>query len=187
MNATMERSAAKPTPRWPAAASRSALSDVERQILGIVAKHHKRFGGDFEELMSDAHLGFAEALRTFDLAKGYRFTTWCQTVIQYKLLDRFSKRKPPLPCDETDTGTVADPHPRHFDLRKFAGELTGDALIVLRLAFEARGGPDTRRDAVARWLKETGWTFARIAAAFDKVAEVLGIDGFVHRPEREDE
>jgi len=156
-----------------AVTTQQAYADVERLIVGVVANFHRKFGGDWGELMSDANLAFMQALKGYDPAKA-KFTTWCQNTLQFVLRDRLrTHRRPEVPVVHVEDPGALAAAPEPFNLRKFAQNLGPDALTALRVALGADGPPERRKAALVRWLEEAGWCAARIAESFTEIADAL--------------
>lgn len=178
--------------------------EVERLIYWTVHKFINRYGGDFEEFLGEANWIFSELTSPNSKhyypnrpnPKNGKFTNWLQFSIYTTLLEkqRESLRKQKLskivsldPVE--DIWEPLENLPEHKDkfmLSEFIEELSEDARIVAMLALDTpvgltrimvnKGGTGTQRRTVLRsYLKELGWTAARITESFYEIREMLGL------------
>lgn len=151
-------------------------SKLEKLIHHTVKKFHKRFGGDYEELLSIAHYKFMKALETWKPDRG-ALTTRVRQLIWYGLLDHINR--PYLNGSRVSilTGTTLSnlPSKQRFDLEKVMSEVSPDAREVVRRALRSSksGTQNKKRAALAEALLDLGWAAQRVLEAFREVQEAL--------------
>lgn len=69
-----------------------AYQSVERLLHRICWKFQARYGGEYEEWVSDAHEIFMDVLNTHDQSKGGSFVTWLYYRLNWGLYDRLRER-----------------------------------------------------------------------------------------------
>lgn len=151
--------------------------DVRLLIFDTVHKFHRSYGGDFEELVGDAHLIFMEVYNNFDPGRGTKFSTWLRLKIWYGLLEKAraqAKRRKGLhdrAVDQTDkrmssinltdiscidlTNIPAVNQPT-FSLLDFISEreISKDAVIVVNLVLNPPPG-------LGKIFEKSGWKRVR--------------------------
>lgn len=163
--------------------------DVENLVYKTVHDFIARYGGEFEELLGEAHYGFVIAYRDYTEGKT-KFSYWIRFVVWKTLQERqrnqLRRRLPSvsLAAEEGQEGWEAETPHSGFCLMEFLDELTEDAKIVARLAVDtplglskqmvAKGGSGTaRRHVLRNYLEGLGWTAERIKESFSEIAHVL--------------
>lgn len=166
----------------------STYEDVEFLIKKTVHEFQKRYGGDFEELQSHAHLLFMDAWKKHNRERA-SFPTWCRYRVWYGLLDvlrtkmQKDNRHKQVPLSPDATA------PRPW-LREFLADLSNDAKMIVmlvldtpkdielnmrrrrRLYKEEKDRARTRR-AVREFLRDIGWTKDQVRTAFTEIKEAL--------------
>ena len=163
-----------------------AYRDVERLVYHTAHAFRRRYGGDFEELLSEANEHFMHAFHTFDPGRG-QFPARVRHVVWHGLLETLRKeanRKRLLARADINLDGVSQPGNR--DWLADAHELSDDAAAVLGLVLEPP--PEIRlwsrqrdqlerykakRSAVVELLHEIGWCSMRIAESFQEIREIL--------------
>lgn len=148
---------------------------VEKMLWLMVHKYHRRFGGDLEELISQAKESFMEAIHSWDPDRG-AFTTHVYTRVYYGLRSYaralykqggFAKDKPTV-----DPITVVAK--TSFDWHSFAKELSDEAREVAQVALDLSAlGQPAKPEAIASLLTEAGWAAAEILKCFRELREAL--------------
>ena len=148
--------------------------DVKGMIFKMVRKHADRFGGEFSEVLSDAHCGFMAAYGRFD-GRG-QFTTWCGCQIRYELLDAYyrpngSDNKAKFDRTVRNNSKALDEviGPVSFNLGAFAGELSRDAQTAITIALDLPRVEDPsklKRELLRHLQQKLGWTAARCVETF---------------------
>src|SRR5476651_2599406 len=59
--------------------------DVAELVYDTCWKFKRRYGGDFDDLLSQANLAFMESYGSYQTK--YRFSTWVRTIVWNRLLD----------------------------------------------------------------------------------------------------
>ena len=109
--------------------------EVEKLIYRIVHNHQRRYGGEWDELLSLAHLGYALAARSYDPRKG-SFAKRIGFLVHRFLIERFRGRKTisfvPL-CEDCPVYSREDRWQSFFmDLSPVAREAVNYALTSLQ-------------------------------------------------------
>lgn len=188
------------TPAAQAIASET-YEEVKRLIYHTVWSVVRQYGGDFDELMSEANVAFLDAYESFDGSSS--FSSWLRLNVWGKCVDAVRNRldeqrrykrvkddtRSGIPVQFTaDSDGLAEGIPdRSCSGWKIGGmfeELTEDAALVVKLTLEtpaeleavvrAKGGqPRNLRSSIRNYLAEMGWTACRIAESFNEVRRVL--------------
>jgi hypothetical protein len=167
------------------------FEDVERLIYQAVHDFRRRYGGDVEDLKSQAYLLFMKAYERYDRRKG-SFSTWCYEVVYLGLLQDLRRqlhRRSRVRVVNADVDRLARKRPARqasFDLRDFLDGLSDDARLVVKTVtgtsreyrsyLQMRGDELSTffmRNALRDLLKDHGWDGARIRTAFTEVADAL--------------
>lgn len=165
-------------------------TDVEKLVYSTVHEFIGRYGGEFEELVSEANLAFVIAYHRYTDGTS-KFSYWVRYIIWKLLLEQQRnklRRSPPQPNVSLhgDDGEIVfdrGDHPQ-FCLMEFLDELTEDAKIVTLLAVDTplgltkqmveKGGSGMQRRAVLRdYLEGLGWTAERIKESFTEIGALL--------------
>lgn len=160
--------------------------EVKGLIEGLVKKFQYRHGGEFDELMGEASILYTELYRNYQ--RKYPFEQAIKFVVWKGLLSKARKiasRNSNLPrLHVEDLGGMVDRH--HFDFERFKFEVSEDAATVAKIAVECpervealamqrRGlnSPSSMRAAITIYLRDLGWTAARIAESFLEIGSAL--------------
>ena len=150
-------------PAFQQSAADQTFAEVERLVYHTAHRFRRRYRGDWEDVKSDAFLGYCKAYRDHQGDRA-RFTTWVARSVWYACLDghkRRSKVKERQPTLSIDPATaVIDQAP----------EASSDADAATRAALSERGGS---RSATVRLLREAGWCALRIAESFGEMRSLL--------------
>jgi RNA polymerase sigma factor (sigma-70 family) len=155
-------------------------ADVKKLIYHIVNDFRAKHGGDSEELLAEANIGFMKAYQHFDHERGAKFSTFMHWVIWNHLLSFSTKSKLPVACADS----VVDARPSPFLLWEFAEGLTEDAATVLDLVFsspaeltaiaEGKGNQGRNwRSSIRDYLIQKGWGTNRILECFSEITAAL--------------
>lgn len=160
--------------------------DVKGLIETLVTKFHRRCGGDREELVAIANVGYCKAYNDYNPALG-AFTTAVWTYVWRELQGSLRHTMKHRLC-RTGTAIALEEAPDRvdddFDQVSFAESLGEDARVVLWLIFDppqdlqatadAKGGhPLNLKSTVKQYLHDIGWGAKRIVESFTEVADVL--------------
>ncbi len=158
--------------------------DVEKLVYKMAGDHVRRYGGDFAEVLSDAHVGFMVAYEKFDASRA-QFTTCCYWYVRKYLFEGYNKpygstlkktefyRSIRL-TDCLELQEVADCP--SFDLNALKNELGEDARVVLQLTIDLPRVPNPtklQRGLLQHLRKQLGWTVARCIETFGEIRRAL--------------
>lgn len=170
--------------------------DVERLIWKTVYEFQRRYGGEFDELLSTANLAFAISYNTHDPGKS-SFVTWVRNYIWYTLMnDRRPALQHPVAflgdhdVDVKSTSPEPDPFetalidPSETAIADLFDLVSEDAAEVLGLVLNApaslqarvmqKGGtPMNWRSTVREHLLALGWGAKRVNESFREIKEAL--------------
>lgn len=166
-------------------------ADVKLLLDDIVHRFQKKYGGEWEELRSQANVIFMEVHKNFDHTKG-KFSAMLGYIISYRLLDnlRYDLRKKQIRIEKEQRKLRQElkDNSQHF-YDNFIRDLSEDAITVVDLIFcpprevilTARTifGERNRRSmifAVTQFLSDTGWTAKRIFRSFSELREAINDD-----------
>ena len=159
--------------------------DVEALITQETIRHWKRYGGDYDELRSQANEIFMRAYRTFDVGKG-AFTTWLTFLLRKILLEkvrRQSMRNARIRHHYVED--VEEPTTTEFNMVDFVDELSDDGQTIIHLIFDMPKGlacicedfkwkPLAIREVISEYLLGLEWEHERITTTFREVTKLLG-------------
>lgn len=158
--------------------------EVRNMLRKIVCDYRRRNGGNFDELMSEAHLGFVKAYESYDPKRG-QFTTHCWWQVMNALktysYERVKARRYRLKADAFWDSAAISPE---FDLGVKLSEAEGDIQTVAWLALEptidivhgcrlSGETTDVLRYKIYEHLLEQGWTTERVLQAFQDAKEAI--------------
>ena len=167
--------------------SLSATRDLGRNtkmIYQLVHKFHQRNGGDFDELLGEAHLAYVEARNNFNPERGVKFITYLHCIVRGRLKDWGRRR-------EVDRKMTRESLSEHISERRncidtIERECSPDANLAMRFALDppidvvmiarnirSENRPLSLRQAIEIHLAELGWAVSRIWHAFSEIQEVL--------------
>jgi DNA-directed RNA polymerase specialized sigma24 family protein len=167
--------------------------DCKAILYHTVIRFKRRYGGDLDDLVSEANEAFLRACYSWREEGGASLKTWVRSKVWHALLKarrKQARRHRLLPTVGAAERLLAGlPQPRAFDLPGLLRELSEGAAEAARLAVEppldvllaarrhGRGKrlhAGARRQAVREYLAELGWSVRRINAAFREIREALG-------------
>lgn len=164
-------------------AAEETYLEVKPVILAAVRDIYKRFGGNFDDILSDANTAFLEAYESWEPEKS-SFTSWLRLRIFSTTVNNLRHScRDHARYEHVDDSQLTRPT-GSFDPKSLLEELTEDARIVVQLTLEtpaeleavvrAKGGqPRNLRSSLRSYLAEMGWTACRIAESFNEVRRVL--------------
>lgn len=152
-----------------------AYPKMEKLLWNLVHQYQRSFGGDLEELISQARLCFTEAVTTWDPHKG-ALITHVYNRVYYGL--RTHARALYKQGGFAKTTPTADPltvqAKTSFDWQGFLGEVSDQAKEVAQVAVDlSAGGKPAKPEAVAALLAEAGWAAAEILKCFRELRDAL--------------
>jgi len=160
-------------------------ADVEKLIHKLTWAHIGRYGGEYDETLSDAHLGFAEAYARFNNRRGVLFITYCYLYIRGYLLNGYNRsvggsiKKTTFERDvlllgedmaEVLVGTT------QFDVDRMASELSEDAQAAIRLTLDlprVQTPSKLKRGLLRHLQRKLGWTAARCIETWSEIRRAL--------------
>jgi len=171
----------------------SKYEDVSKMIYSQVHKFARRYGGDVEDLIGEAHLAYARGHKAYmdggeKLQSRVPYHTVIRRWVWYEMFDamrvRVKRGKNVKVGLMGDTDKDYEARSTTFNKDEFYDGLTEDAATVARLVLEppaeiektvvAKGGdPRNYKSTVRSYLADAGWSNARVSAAFEELAEVV--------------
>lgn len=165
-------------------------ASVQKLIYKVAGDFHRRFGGDFDDLVGEANVAFMKVYEAFDPSRG-AFTTLLQHSIVNRLYDvaAMKRRRPAVRLEAVaaESGIpvadwVAAPAETWDELAY--QELSEDARTVLKIVVgapaelralaKAKGGHAKNwRHALKGYLADMGWTANQVAKSFEEIAGLL--------------
>lgn len=184
-----------PTLKTAPATAAEGYEITKKTIFKQVHKIMETYGGDFDDLLGEAHEFFmagharyTRGTRNSGAPLTHSYNTEIRRWVWYGLFDtmrtRFNRRTntPMVPLGDMDFAS----HQRNeFHVGDVVAQLGPDARLCARLVLdtpealedvaEGKGGTACNyRSTVREYLKGGGWSPARINAAFDEIKNVLG-------------
>ena len=160
---------------------------VRPTIFGVCAGFARKYGGDIEDLVSQAHYHFMMIYYTHDPARG-SFEADVQYRLHKRLLETHeteSNRKRILNAVPATEENISVSSPAYFDFGLFMEGLSEEAAEIVRLVFNPqpdvdlaiveRGGPTPHnmRGAIREYLSDMQWTVQQIRGSFREIREAL--------------
>lgn len=144
-------------------------------VKKLVWKFVKKYGGDFDEWLSDANYAAVQAINTYDESRGAKLSTWVYNSVYFDLLTvaqnriKQSKRNDVrLDFEPLTTDAVSR-------LSALMTEISEDAQMLLSCFFESdtRQRPTTVRKSIRVYLQSQGWNAHRMTKVLDEVRSAL--------------
>ena len=149
----------------------------EKLLHHIVHRLQQRYGGDYGELLSEAHYHFVTACLSWEPELGpihKRIWYIVERRLKSARLAELEKHCRDVHLGETAWEQVEDCS-RSFDPEQFCSDLSADAREVARLAISnGNGQTKTARSTIANYLFDLGWSAKRIVESFGEIREALG-------------
>lgn len=158
--------------------------EIRTDLLRLAKAYRQRYGGDLDELLSDANLAVVIAAGKYDPAKGelkgwLRYYAW----MYWK---NYTTRAISAPHTAGGDALSLAQEDARRDARAVLQELSEDARVAALAALEppadvlvnarllqGETSPVSLRLAVTEYLKDMGWGASRILAAFAELREVF--------------
>ena len=158
--------------------------ECRKLIYSTVWSVIRQYGGDFDDLMSEANVAFLDAYESFDGSSA--FTSWVYSTVWYRCVDFVGSRlenQRRFQSVEDDT-TIPDRRRSSWRINDMLEELGEDARLVVKLTIETpaelariadvKGGQARNlRSSLRQYLADMGWTAVRIAESFCEVQRAL--------------
>jgi len=165
--------------------------DMQNLIFAVVWQVWMCYGGDIDDLASEANLIFLNIIDEHDPDRG-ELSTWLAYKIKKELLSHIRiKSRHLLSCIsiddeliETDSNLIS----RDFSVMDFVDEMSQDAHIILQLFLEIPRDvlsnllEETRRidrvqahvrNRLKNRLRQMGWTTQRMKTAFEQIKNII--------------
>jgi len=190
--ATMKYPAATMRPADVPADVNTAYGLVKNLVFDQVHRFHRRYGGEFDELVSQANTAFVRGHTEFVSGKTnggspirQPYAAKIRLWVWYSLFDamraRIAKNDATESIGERDFELM---QPEIFDFEEFTACLGDDATEVVRLLADMPRGiiapamrkgntPRNYRSALREYLTDRGWTAQRISEAFAEIKATL--------------
>lgn len=161
--------------------------ETQKLIQSVVHSLHREFGGDLEEMLSEANVFWMTAYNTFD-PKLACFSTWLTIQLRRRFQsERRAKaiRHARLKQVDYPLQLVKDESMPSFDMEEFCAVLSDDAKSIIRLVFDpppdihwemvvrGRNTPTGFRTILKEFLRLKGWTLIRILCAYQEIRKAL--------------
>lgn len=160
-------------------------TDLQHLIHSLVGKFCARYGTDFDDYLSLAHLTFLKCFAKFDPSQS-SFTTFIHWKIWYRMMEQRRTDARTYRVSKIASDVDVEMIPRKgspFSFVDLIDELSEDSRMVVQLVFgrdvqlalQSRNanGPHTARSAIREVLEDLGWTRQRIVETFDEIAAAL--------------
>ena len=159
--------------------------DVEKMLQKLAWRATKKWGGDYEEYLSAANEGFADAYEDYDVGRGAAFSTWCYWKVIGQITTMVCPRKIEGMTVNAGEDIDLDVHRArsNFDLGLFMSFISQDAKQVVNLIVNSpfdfldiidhMDGPECIRCGLVQQLKDANWTMARIIESFVELKDAI--------------
>lgn len=152
---------------------------TEPHLYKIVGQHQRQYGGDREELLSQARYHFVLACHSWRPGGYWRtLQGWIGYYVSRELREAIrtqARRSRLLPQKRMHLEEV--PMRQSFALHAFMAELSEDAQAIVELVvgphFPSKPSDEQKRNYLIRFLGEMHWTAERIFESFQEIKEVL--------------
>lgn len=165
--------------------------DMRLLLYQTVHKFISRYGGEWDEVLSESHVHFMQAYKTYnpEIAK---FTTWLVFSVWHGLLISFVRpKKKQWRKTQLTSNNKLDELPSSyrnlFWMMETMDSLSADARIITSMLLDlpssvllgasekgdGRITPTRVRTALQKHLRELGWTMRQIHKAFDEIRRVI--------------
>lgn len=171
---------------------------VAKMLTGIVKNYQRKSGGDWDTLMSVAHLAFMKARsqynprRTGFQGRAVKFSSWIYTKVWYALRDHAKdsyKFGQEFPMSSVDAEALKIPHdfdgPKEqcipdrvrFSPKELLNEVSDDAAqLIIQATTEAitfQHQDEAQHYLLQRMVEDFGWGVKRFWVAVSELREVL--------------
>lgn len=154
-----------------------AYEKLKGLIYRLSHNYHQQHGGDWDEIISEAHWIFLRAIRAYEPGHGTEPITYVYTCIYYGLRGLLHPRGylregPHVKRRDVEMQKVVDsPRP---SLGERINQLSEEAAAVVRIALFIRGSsPSAKRGHLIKILCEFGWSAEEVLGCFNEIKEAL--------------
>lgn len=167
---------------------------VQRLIYKQVHIHQKTYGGDIDELISEANAVYMKAVASYRESQA-KFSTWLVNMVRFNLYDKFvrrrlqaHKRHPQISIEDVENPQSLSTKESDFKMVDFLDGLSVDARACVRIIFshsmdiqfnlacQNRRGIVTKTQiklAISELLTDYGWTQTEIHNTFTEIQNAL--------------
>lgn len=156
-----------------------AYSDLKNLIYKLTHNFQRRYGGDFDELLSEAHMHFLRACDNYDPERGAKLITVVYHYVRNGLNRSRQKPRvlrgapPSIRRENVQLERIPD-HQRQRGLVRLQEELSEDAQAIVRLTLTVNGQQiKHKRRQIVDFLCEYGWCAREVVRSFREIREVL--------------
>ncbi len=153
---------------------------MEERLTYLLLRFRQRYGGDLEELRSEAYVHLVRAWQSYREGIGSRTYWLCQQVWRgLQNTQRKQARRSACVCMQS----LPRDHPQQqrFCMQSLLSEVSDDARAILSLTIgphldrliHRKASTDNQRRALVKFLLQTGWTAKQIASTFQEIREAL--------------
>jgi hypothetical protein len=161
----------------------SRYAEHRRFVEQIARKFHRRYGGAYDDWLSDAQLAYANAVATYDPGRG-ALAPRVGVKVRHDLLTalkrRLARRRHEVLVPDCSPLAPA-PRPGGGAFAALSPDAESVAHLLLRFAGEPPGGARGReawssavRYPVAQMLLDVGWAWQRVFETFRELGRAFG-------------
>lgn len=160
------------------AANEETYASVEKMIYRLAWKATKKYGGDFNDYLTEANEGYCIAYRTWTPDRKCSFSSHCWNCVFHEIQDYVARRKD-VPTE--DLSLVPETEER--GLGALLCDLGEDARTIVQLVLEAPGDLAAvlrfrKAEKIRRGLwqyahENLSWDMGRTSAAFEEISQAL--------------
>ena len=163
--------------------------DVKNLLHKIVHKFRRRYGGDYQELFSQASLYYVKAYNTFDPSRGsftkrIGYNVWMDLLSEKRRQAIAVKNRPAYCWDPDWFECVAEQERRGLNVARLLGTISPDAAFVIKIVLDLPVPPEGdgwrphkcpsySHRSLIRFLSGLEWTGQRILESFAEIKEAL--------------
>lgn len=159
--------------------------DVQNLLYKISHRFKAKYGGEFEDLFSQANEHYLAAYNSYD-SNRTKFSTWLWFTVWHAMLETMrnaARKHGQCPRDYSIELTTVSLR-EQFDLQTFIRDVSEDAATVVKLLFEcpheiseafapSKVRISSIRTNLVNRLLSMGWAGKRIACVFQEIKEAL--------------
>ena len=144
-------------------------------VKKLVWKFVKKYGGDFDEWVSDANLSAVKAINAYDNTNGAKLSTWVYNYVYFDLVTTVQNRIQRSKRNEVSLAFEATKADAVARLSTLLVDISDDAktLISCFIESDTTQRANTVRRTVREQLKKAGWNTHRFTDVLEEVRTVL--------------
>lgn len=163
----------------------TAWQNSQALIHSMIRKTLTRYGGDYDDMLSEAHLAFVEAWRGFNSLQDTKFSTWLYHKLRGRLLEHIRVRSRRWKRTESDVpyGSgegEAEVAMSLVPLADVVDELSEDGRLLVQLiietpiALQIETNPRRMLKSLSEFMADNyNWSCFRSAITFSEIADAL--------------